>query len=86
MLLFDFGVKYTKHVTLFLNYWKGEYMSKPWYQSKTIWAGVIEIVIGVLGLLATFLSVGQYTPEAIVLLAVGVLTIVLRKITEVPIA
>jgi hypothetical protein len=58
---------------------------KLWYQSKTIWAGIIEILIGVLGLLATFLNVGAYSPEAWVLLVVGVLTIILRKMTEAPI-
>jgi hypothetical protein len=58
---------------------------KAWYASKTIWVGVIEVVIGVLGLVAPFLGGKVYTPEAFVLLGVGVLTILLRKLTEVPI-
>jgi hypothetical protein len=59
---------------------------KPWYQSKTIWAGIVEILIGVLGLLANFLAVSQFTPASITLLFVGVLTIVLRKLTDTAIA
>ena len=55
---------------------------KAWYQSKTIWVGVLEILIGVLGLVATFVGKGVYTPEAVVFLVVGVLTIVLRRLTE----
>ena len=61
-------------------------MAKAWYASKTVWAGIIEVLIGALGLVATFLAAGNYTPEAIVLLVVGVLTIVLRLITSQPIA
>jgi hypothetical protein len=60
-------------------------MDKAWYESKTIWVGILEIVIGALGLVATFLQAGDYTPAAFVLLAVGVLTIVLRFLTSQPI-
>ena len=60
-------------------------MVKSIFASKTIWVGVIEILIGVLGLLATWLNAGVYTPEAIVLLIVGILTIVLRFLTSQPI-
>jgi len=56
-------------------------MVKSWLSSKTVWVGIIEILIGVLGLVATFLGVGIYTPEAFVLLGVGILTIVLRFMT-----
>jgi hypothetical protein len=58
---------------------------KNWYQSKTIWVGILQVAIGVLGLVATFLQAGDYTAPAIVLLVVGVLTIVMRKLTEEPI-
>jgi hypothetical protein len=61
-------------------------MTKAWYQSKTIWAGIIEVVIGVLGLLATFLAAGQFTAPAVTILIAGVLTIVLRKLTDTAIA
>jgi len=56
-------------------------MVKSWLSSKTVWIGIVEILIGVLGLVATFLGVGIYTPEAFVLLGVGILTIVLRFMT-----
>jgi len=56
-------------------------MVKSWHESKTFWVGVIEILIGILGLLATFLGRGVYTPEAIILLVVGALTITLRWLT-----
>ena len=56
-------------------------MVKSWLSSKTVWVGIIEILIGVLGLVGTFLGVGIYTPEAFVLLGVGILTIVLRFMT-----
>lgn len=61
-------------------------LGKPWYQSKTVWLGIIEALIGSLGILATFLSEGDYTASSIVLLVVGVLTIVMRKLTEEPLA
>ena len=60
-------------------------MDKAWYASKTIWVGILEIVIGALGLAATFLQAGDYTPAAFALLAVGVLTVVLRFLTSQPI-
>lgn len=59
---------------------------KLWYQSKTFWIGAIEIAIGVLGLVATFLEAGNYTPEAFVLLTTGVLTVILRFMTKEPLA
>lgn len=60
-------------------------MSKAWYESRTIWIGAVEILIGVLGIVATFLQFGEFTPSSYVLLAVGILTIILRKLTEIPI-
>lgn len=62
-----------------------EIEGKLWYQSRTMWVGVVEFLIGALGIVATFLHLGIYTPESIVLLVVGFLTILLRKLTEVPI-
>ena len=59
---------------------------KLWYQSKTMWIGLLEVVIGVLGLVAPFLGGKVYTPEAFVLLGIGVLTVILRKFTDQPIA
>jgi len=47
--------------------------------------GIIEVLLGVLGAVATFLQLGVYTPEAYVILTIGIVTIILRKVTEVPI-
>lgn len=58
---------------------------KKWFESRTMWVGIIEILIGFLGLVATFLRIGIFTPEAYILLVVGFLTILLRKLTELPI-
>ena len=58
---------------------------KRFWLSKTFWAGVIEILIGVLGIVANFLQVGDFTAPAIVALVAGALTIVLRFVTVEPI-
>lgn len=59
--------------------------AKKFYVSKLFWLGVIQVVIGGLGLVAPFLEAGVYTPAAYVALASGVLTIVLRFVTDQPI-
>lgn len=51
---------------------------KNWYESKTVWLGVIATTIGALQLVAQFLASGTFTPEAFTLLVVGVLGVVLR--------
>lgn len=51
---------------------------KKWYESKLVWLGILQSIIGILGLVATFLEVGDFTPAAIVVLFSGALTIVLR--------
>lgn len=51
---------------------------KHWYQSKLVWLGVIQSLIGILGLVATFLDAGDFTPASIVVLVSGALTIILR--------
>lgn len=59
--------------------------AKKWYLSKTIQVGILQILIGAGGLLATFFQAGTYTAESITLLIVGVLTIVLRFVTDSPV-
>jgi hypothetical protein len=49
-----------------------------WYESKTVWMGIITTAIGALGLLAEYLSKGDFSASAATLLGVGVLNIVLR--------
>ena len=58
---------------------------KLWYESKTLWVGVLQIAIAVGMALAEFLNSGVYSPEAIVLFVVGIMTIVMRYLTEEPI-
>jgi len=57
-------------------------MVKSWYTSKTVWVGIIYILIGVLGIVAEFLNKGDYTPAAFVLLGIGILTVILRFMTK----
>jgi hypothetical protein len=58
---------------------------KKWYESRTIWIGIIQVLCAVGLLVADFLQVGNFTAPAFVLLLVGVLTIVMRFLTEQPI-
>ena len=61
--------------------------SKPWYQSKLVWAGVITAILSILPLVQAYLASGQYDPSAIVGLVSGILTVVLRVgFTDQPIA
>lgn len=60
-------------------------MKKP-YESSTVLLGVLEIAIGVGGLLATFFGVGEYNPQSITLLITGALMIWRRFLTSEPIA
>jgi len=57
-------------------------MTKKWYLSKTLWVGVLEILLAVLGLLATFLETGDFSASSYVLLVSGVITILLRIVTS----
>lgn len=54
---------------------------KKWYQSKLVWTGVIEIALGALDLLNDMLIQDTITPSGLIIILMGVLTIVLRKIT-----
>ena len=63
----------------------GDDEMKQWYESKTIWVGIMEIGIALGGLVATFLDAGDYTYPALVLLFVGILKVLLRFVTEQPI-
>ena len=60
-------------------------MTKRWFESKTVWVGILEILIAVGLVVADFLTVENFTAPAFVLLAVGILTIVLRFVTDTPI-
>lgn len=58
---------------------------KKWYQSKTIWVGILQVAAAVGLAVADFLQVGDFTAPAYVLLFVGVVTIGLRFLTDQPI-
>ena len=59
---------------------------KDWWQSKTFWVGTMEVVISILALLAGDQLISQNPRTVAVLgIVVGILTIVLRKITAEPI-
>jgi uncharacterized membrane protein len=63
-----------------------EVETKKWFQSKTFWVGVLEVVIGMLGLVAQFLEGGNFAVPGIVALVAGILTIVMRRLTDTPMA
>jgi len=56
-------------------------MVKNWYTSKTIWIGVLQVLIGIGGLLASFFGTGVYSAEAVTLLITGSLMVILRLMT-----
>jgi hypothetical protein len=51
---------------------------KKWYESKIVWAGILQALVGILSLVAAFFDAGNYTPQAITLLVMGALTVALR--------
>lgn len=53
-------------------------ISKVWYESKTVWLGIVQFLIGAFGLLAEFLNKGDFSPASVVVLLSGVLVVVLR--------
>jgi hypothetical protein len=59
-------------------------MKSP-FASKTVWIGILEILIGVAGLLIPFFQTGEYTAAAYTALVAGVLTIVMRFVSSEPV-
>lgn len=51
---------------------------KPWYESKLVWLGIVQTLIGVATLLSDWLGAGDYSPASITNLVAGILTVVLR--------
>lgn len=52
---------------------------KPWYQSKIVWLGVIQTLLGALDVVKDALSKGSdLTPLDFSLIASGVLTVIMR--------
>jgi len=48
------------------------------WQSKLFWLGILQSLIGILGLVADFLEVGNFSEAALVVLISGCLTVILR--------
>jgi hypothetical protein len=51
---------------------------KAWYQSKIVWLGILQTLVGALGVVAEFLRAGDYSPVALTLLASGILMVIMR--------
>lgn len=51
---------------------------KSWYESKLVWLGVIQTLLGSLGVLYEFLERGDFSPAAVVLSVSGILTVIMR--------
>jgi len=59
---------------------------KDWWMSTTIRVGLLEILLGIIGLVVDQLSTGEeWTALAVLAIVSGTLNIVLRKITTQPI-
>ena len=55
---------------------------KKWYESKTIWVGLVTLGYGALKFLGV--DVGDPSPESIAT-ALGIITVILRLITKKPV-
>lgn len=58
---------------------------KYFLTSKTVLIGILEILIGICGLLIPFFQTAAYTPAAWVALVLGCLTVALRLVTTEPV-
>lgn len=52
--------------------------SKRWYESKLVWTGVFQTIVGVAELLAVFFETGDFCTSAFMLLISGIATVILR--------
>ena len=52
--------------------------TKPFWKSKIVWLGIIQTVIGALGVAQDYMAKGVIGPNEIILIATGILTVVLR--------
>ena len=57
-------------------------MKKKWYESKTIWIGLITLIYGILKYVGV--DIGELTPEAMSTI-LGIVMIILRIITNKPV-
>ena len=57
-------------------------MKKKWYESKTIWIGLITLIYGILKYVGV--DIGELTPEAMSTI-LGIVMIILRIVTNKPV-
>lgn len=60
-------------------------IQKAWWKSKTVWAAIITIALGVLGAVATFMQQLDSKYLWVIVAAIGTLNLALRKLTDKPI-
>jgi hypothetical protein len=59
--------------------------TKPWYQSKLVWMGVLTALLGIIPLVQEMINKGPVDTTAILTLVSGVIVIALRVWTNSPI-
>jgi hypothetical protein len=59
--------------------------TKPWYQSKLVWMGVLTALLGIIPLVQEMIDKGPVDTTAILTLVSGVIVIALRVWTNSPI-
>ncbi len=59
-------------------------VGKNWWESKTIWVGILQILCSIGFSVADFLQAGDFTGPAIALFVTGIISIVLRFLTNEP--
>lgn len=52
--------------------------TKYWWESKLVWLGILETIIGVATFLADWLRESDYSPASVALLVAGIATVILR--------
>jgi hypothetical protein len=57
------------------------YFGKRWWTSKTVWANVLVVVLGVLQTVQEWLSAGDVSPAGVTLLLIGLTNVFLRFVT-----
>lgn len=60
--------------------------SKAFYESKTFWFGFAQILIGFGTALQSFLTQGDFSLMSVGMFLMGIITIILRAVTEKPIS
>lgn len=60
-------------------------MPKQWWKSKTVWLGILTVLIGILEVLYAWLIAGDFSTSGVVLFISGAMGVVLRFLTTQPI-